>query len=463
MRLGAGHDTGIRKTDLATMLDSPAAITAFWQRVKTIARASKAVSAMGEDVQRFALYDRLIEQGVPKDAAAYAARDLEDFTLHGAGTVVRFVTQTVPFMNAWLQGLYKVGRSASNADVKLGAAVGMPVGTRGRVALVLGAQAMATLALDALYQDDEDYKKRPEYDRNSNYWFKFGGVEFRIPMGFEIAAMSRIAANGVEAFFGTNEMTTRRFLNNVGSIALTNMAMNPTPQIVKPLLDVAMNQTGTGQPIVTQGMEKLRPEAQYNAGSTLLARGISSVGNTAARGVFGPQASFPAPVQLDYLTNAYFGWLGTMAFATADRVARGVDQAQAAVRGVPPMEPVRPAMDMWNFATAGMVSTQTTPQSRYVDMLYQQADGINRAFATYHDMIERGRVDDARDFYSANKEQINKHELVGKVTQVETTANRQIKRIGESPNLSAEQKRVEIMKYNAMRNRGAENVFGARP
>jgi hypothetical protein len=467
MRLGSGHDTGGRTTDLDTMLDNPKSIAGFWHYVSTIARAYKEVSAQGEDSQRFALYHKLLAEGVPHDQAAFAARDLEDFTLKGAAPIVRFLTQTVPFMNAWAQGLYKVGRAATDQDRNLAVAVGQRVAasmTR-RVATVLGTTALLTLALDAIYADDEDYKKRPDYDRDANFWFKFGGVQFRIPMGFEIAAMARIAANGVEAFFGQNEMTGRRFANTFGQIVLTNMSMLPVPQIARPLYDLATNQSGTGAPIVTQGMERLRPEEQYTPASTLLARATSSALNAGARFVAGPQANFPggAPVQLDYLVNGYFGWLGSHVVNLADAMVRGADQAQATLRGEKPTWPVRPNVDLWNFATDGMISTATTPQSRYVDMLYQQADGVNRAYATYHDLIARGRMDDARAFYAANKDLISKNELVDKVKQVEQTATRQIKRIGESPTLSAEQKRLDIMRYNAMRNRAAENVFGARP
>ena len=144
-------------------------------------------------------------------------------------------------------------------------AVGMRVAASAtrRVITVLGATTLLTLALDAIYKDDEDYKKRTENDRNSNFWFKFGGVQFRIPMGFEVAALSRIAANGVEAFFD-KEMTARRFTNNVGSIFVSNLSMNPTPQIVRPILDLAMNQSSTGSPIVPEGLKNLRSEQQVH-------------------------------------------------------------------------------------------------------------------------------------------------------------------------------------------------------
>jgi hypothetical protein len=466
MRLGSGHDTGGRTTDLSTMLDKPGSINAFWHRVSQIARAYKEVTAQGEDTQRFALYHKLIADGVPHDQAAFAARDLEDFTLKGAGGIARFLTQTVPFWNAWMQGLYKVGRSVSNQDRNLAGAVAgqLAASTAKRVGIVLAATSMATLALDALYADDEDYKKRTDYDRDSNFWFKFGGVQFRIPMGFEVAAMSRIAANGAEALFGLNEMTGRRFVNTTLQIFGTNMSMSPIPQAVRPIWDVASNQSGTGSPIVSEGMNRLRPEEQYNPATTLPARWASSGLNAATRFVAGPQAQFPggSPVQLDYLINGYLGWLGSHVINMADIAIRGVDQAQAAVRDEKPFEPVRPSVDLWNSLSGGMVSTETTPQSRYVDMLYQQAEGVRKAYATWKDKLARGHPDDARDFYAANKEQIDLHSKIETLTAAETTFNQQIKRVGEDTRMSGEQKRLEIMRYNAMRNRVAEGVFGTR-
>jgi hypothetical protein len=96
-------------------------------------------------------------------------------------------------------------------------------------------------------------------------------------------------------------------------------------------------------------------------------------------------------------------------------------------------------------------------------MLYLQADGINRAFETYHDLIARGRLDDANAFFRANKDQIAQHALIAKVEEQETLLNRQIRRIGESPDLTAGQKQQQIIRYNAMRNKAAESVFGQRP
>ncbi len=461
MHLGAGHDTGARKINLDTMLDNPGAISRFWSRVSKVAASYKELTGQGEDVQRLAVYHQLRAQGVPHDEAAFAGRDIEDFTLRGAAPIVRAITQTVPFLNAMLQGLYKVGRSAADADRNVTVAVGKRIAASAtrRVATVLAATTVLTLALDAIYQDDEDYKKRTDADRNSNFWFKVGQTQFRIPMGFEIAALSRIAANGVEAIVGGSEMTGRRFINNVGSILSNNLYMSPVPQAVAPIVDVYANKGSGGAPIVPRGLDKLQSQEQYTPASTMLARGLSSAGSSAARAIAGPQAQFWAPVQIDYLANAYFGWLGTTVTNMADLAVRGADQAQAAVRGTKPMEPIRPDHDMWNFATGGVISSEPTPQSRYVDMLYQQADAASRAYSTYHDMIGRGQVDQARDFYAGNKDLIAANTRMQDVTRNETVLSHQIRRVEDSPTLTADQKHDQILKYNAMRNKAAEQIF----
>ena len=464
MHLGSGHDTGHRKVNVETMLDNAAATKGFLTRLGKIARATKEMSAQAEDVQRLAIYHKLIAEGVPHDQAAFAGRDMEDFTLRGGAAAVRGLTQLVPFLNAMMQGLYKVGRSAASADRNIGVAVGKRAAyaaTR-RLLTVLATTALLGLALDALYADDEDAKKRTDDDRNSNFWFKIGGTQFRIPKGFEIAAVGTIVANGVEAFFGTSEMTGRRFINNVGSILADNLYMNPTPQAVRPVLDVAMNRTSQGGAIVPERLSKLQSQEQYTPQSTLLARSISSMTSAAARAIAGPQAQSLAPVQIDYLVNAYFGWLGTMTMTVADNAVRAADQGQAMARGVKPNEPVRPDKDLWASISGGMISRETTPASRYMDMLYTQKAAIDNAFNTYQDFKTRQQPEAAREFFAANRDLIAKHDLVGSLGRTEADVAKNIRMVETSPTLTAAEKRDRLMKYEAIRNKAAEAIFGQR-
>ena len=127
-----------------------------------------------ENVNRTALYDRLIEKGHTHAEASFMARDLMDFSMGGRWEAVRFLAQTVPFLNARLQGLYKLGRASAEDPRRFG--------------VMAGAVSLASLALLGAYSDDEDWKKREDFDRDNFWWFKVGDMAFRIPKPFEVGA-----------------------------------------------------------------------------------------------------------------------------------------------------------------------------------------------------------------------------------------------------------------------------------
>lgn len=51
-----------------------------------------------------------------------------------------------------------------------------------------GAVSMASLGLLAAYADDDDWKKREDFDRDNFWRFKIGDKAFRIPKPFEVGA-----------------------------------------------------------------------------------------------------------------------------------------------------------------------------------------------------------------------------------------------------------------------------------
>ena len=64
----------------------------WWQEVGNTA----------ENVNRSALYQQLKDKGVGHFEASYQARDLLNFSRHGANPAIRFLTQSIPFLNAIL-------------------------------------------------------------------------------------------------------------------------------------------------------------------------------------------------------------------------------------------------------------------------------------------------------------------------------------------------------------------------
>ena len=391
----------------STILDSDNKVQAMWNKLKQGVEAYNELGNRGEEINRAALFKQLTDQGMAYDEAALMARDLMDFSMQGSWTSVRFLTQVVPFMNARLQGLYKLGRAAKEDPQRFG--------------VVLGSVALASIALMLAYEDDDDWKKREDWDRNNFWWFKVNGVAFRIPKPFEIGAMATLAERGLE-YFNNPEMTGQRLAKNVSDLVLDQLSMNPIPQVAKPLLDVYSNKDSfTGRPIETLSMERLQAEQRYTQGTSMVARGISSALSPAIRAVTGNQAGGVSPVQVEQLLRGYFSWLGSFAIGGADMILRPLT-GQAS----------RPTADYWKLATGGIAAEVESGQSRYVSQMYDQAKTLEQAMGTYRMLMKTGQREEARAFFQENKSDIVQYGAVEKVKAAESRYNEMIRMIERS-------------------------------
>lgn len=405
----------------ATILDNEDKLQRLYDRyIEPAIVAYNELGNRGEEINRMALFKQLRSQGVDQGTAALMARDLLDFSMQGTFTSVRFLTQIVPFMNARMQGLYKLGRGARDNPQ--------------RFAAVLGATALTSLALLAMFHDDDEWKKREEWDRDNFWWFKFAGVAFRIPKPFEIGAMATLAERGAELFFD-KEMTGGRFSKVVLGLVANNLSMNPIPQAVKPILDVYANKDSfTGRPIETMGMERLQADYRFTQGTSMLARGLSTGVNEALRGIGLDKAgvSFLSPLQIDHMVRGYFAWLGTFIVSGVDTMVRPMTDA-----------PSRAAPDYWKMASFGFAQEVPASHSRYVSQMYDQANVVSEAYATYRNLLNTGRKEEAAQFRAENKEEIDAYKRINKAQQAMSKMSQQI-RIIENSNLSPSEKRRRI-------------------
>jgi hypothetical protein len=411
--------------DRASILDEEHKIRAFYDKYLAPAvDAYQELGDRGEEVNRAALYQQLTARGIDHATASFMARDLMDFSMQGSWSSIRFLTQVVPFMNARIQGLYKLGKGAKEDPRKFG--------------YVLGAVALASIGLMLAYKDDDDWKKREDWDRDSYWWFKVGGEAFRIPKPFEIGAIGSLAERGVE-YFATDEMTGERFMIRFTSLLADNLSMNPIPQLVKPLLDVYANKDSfSGRPIETMGMERLQSDQRFTQSTSMAARAASTAGN-AITGVIGKE--FLSPVQIDQMIRGYFGWLGTFVVGTADQLARPLAD-----------QPARPAMDYWKTATGGIVSSLDGASSRYVTNMYDQAKVLEEAYGTWRQMLKDGRLEDAEEFAKDNTEKLGRYKQVERVKNAASKLNKQIREI-ERGDLDPAEKRDRINEVRSMRDR----------
>ena len=130
-----------------TILNSPKKLWELWMKI----------GAATEQASRIGIFDAAKKEGVSDAEAAYRALDLLDFKRMGSNEAMRWLIQTVPFMNARIQGLDKVYRGAKDNPKRF---------------LLRGSMVMAaSMALLAQNWGDEDYEALEEWDKDTYYHF----------------------------------------------------------------------------------------------------------------------------------------------------------------------------------------------------------------------------------------------------------------------------------------------------
>lgn len=391
--------------DAGTVLDTQEKVKAFFQKAWD---TYQEFGDRSENINRAALYKHLIAQGHDHLEASYLARDMLDFSMSGQWAVIRFLTMSVPFLNARLQGIYKLGRAAKEDTARVG--------------YVTGAIAMASLALLMAYEDDDDWKKREDWDRDNFWWFRFGGVAFRIPKPFELGAIGTIAERTYELAFN-KEMTLKRFGGRMADIVSQQFSMSPVPQLAKPLIDLYANQDSfTGRPIESMGMERLQKKDRYTNRTTYAARLVGSLGLPDPLQLAQGRYEAISPVQADALLRGYFGWLGTTIAVAADYGIRPLVGA-----------PTKPAMQLRDVFLAGQfMEGMPSTQSRYVTEFYNQAKEIELAYGSYRQALKQGDTEKAKDILESEGDKIRKYRRVTQAKRRESELNARVRQVEQS-------------------------------
>lgn len=410
----------------------------LWSQVKALYAVYNEFGDRTENINRAALYDRLIAKGHNHAEASFMARDLMDFSMGGSAPVVRFLTQSVPFLNARLQGLYKLGRSAKE-DPRRFATVAMAV-------------SMASLGLLAAYADDEDWKRREDWDRDSYWWFKIGETAYRIPKPFEVGAIGTLAERTAEAMF-SEEMDSKRFMERISHMVSQTFAFDPVPQAFKPLLDIYANKDSfTGRAIESLADQRLRPEDRYNERTSEVARFLGQVGlPDPARLMKGEYAGL-SPKQIDHLLRGYFSWMATASTVASDMLLRNT----VVDRGESPAMRLKDVFLVGNFAEG-----LPTGSSRYVTAMYEQSKTVEQAYAAYRDALASGDHAKASEIMDSSGALIRSRGAVNTATKLLAQLNSQAKRVQADPNMSSDEKRERLTRIEQRRHEIAKRVMGS--
>ena len=407
-----------------------------------------------ENANRLALYKKLIDSGKTHLEASYAARDLMDFSMQGQFRAVKIIGSVVPFFNARLQGLYKLGRDGVSPTYRViaNATTGKPleIGDKQkamRFMTISSAVMLASLSLYEMYKDDEDFKRREDWDRDNFWWFKIGDTAFRIPKPFEIGALGTIAERTLEQISDEN-VEGKVFAERLNHILMDTFSLNPTPQMVKPLIDLYANKDSfTGAPIESGGMQNLSKQERVNSKTSGLAIALGGVTEGAAKILtFNPDAQGVSPVQVDYAIKAYFGWLGATAASTADLAVEPFQE------GTKVHKPVIDTLAM------GFIKTEPETQSKYMTQFYQNNANLQSALADMRHYAELGDSEKVQKIYEERGQDIALAKVYDKTSKAFSELRKQSRLIENMPNIPAEEKRAEMNRIKILMSDMAEQM-----
>jgi len=261
---------------------------------------------------RKAIYDQTLKEGGDTLLAQTRAREFINFRRRGASDFVGAMVTTIPFFNAYVQGMDVLYRAASGADSS--SSVGRAEARKlfwNRAAVVTALSAMYALGKD---EEDEEYAEADLRTRDSN-WF-VGGQKISVPG--ELGAIFKVIPERVveyykrqgtpeeqEAFEAMRTGMTYIFEQYVGRVT-------PVPQAVKPLLEAFTNHSFlTGRELEGTYQKQMLASQRRSAGTSELAIQLSEF----AKNTVGAEVS---PIMLDNALRGYFGSTAALVTATTD-------------------------------------------------------------------------------------------------------------------------------------------------
>ncbi len=404
--------------------------------IKQAWRAYQDWGNKSESANRMALYKQLKEQGYSHLEASFYARDMLDFSMQGAWPAFRLVTQVVPFLNARVQGLYKLGRDGivPTGRVIYNTATGKPIEATDaqkaqQFSVVMGAVTLASLMLYMAFKDDEEFKKREQWDRDNFWWFKLPGMEsaIRVPKPFEIGAIGTMAERVAEQIFDKGA-EGKVFEQSMKRMLTDTFAINPIPQMIKPLVDLYANKDSfTGAPIETAGMERLSKDQRIAEKTSPLAIVLSKVSN-----VFLPESMEVSPVQTDYTIKAYLGWLGgTISWSSHYAVQ-------------PFSKSAYPDNNWTETLSMGFIKSLPATQSKYVTAFYENNKEISQAYADMRHFAQLGEADKVQEILKEKGDKIAMAKFYDNASKDMAKVRQAIQAIRNDENMSGAQKKEEI-------------------
>lgn len=393
-------------------------IQKFLDKLERIASAS-------DMAQRRALFKQTMEETGNEALALDRALNIINFQKHGKNAKVRALTQVIPFMNAYIQGM----------DVMLSAMSGRGISNKQKqIAKMMFLQTgMKLAAISALYSmlvaGDDDYEKLD--DREKVRSLIIPGTGFSIPVasdiGMLVKAVPELTYNYIVREGTDNPMDSTKLFKGIGqSFADGLLGPNITPQAFRAGIEVALNKNFlTGNPIVGRGLENLETSQQFTENTSRLARLIGETG-------------ILSPMKADHLMKGYGGTAASLALFVMDGMINQVADVKT------PSTPLNKIPGIGAFVYSDQGKDQLND---YYD-LKERSDEVT---ATLNNIRKYGSPEEAREYAKENIEMLQVRNQVNAINnRIKAMRDTRKKIIGS--NMSADEKaqRIEEIDKNIL-------------
>ncbi|MFM4852539.1 LPD38 domain-containing protein [Aeromonas caviae] len=383
-----------------------------------VADAWEKYSRVGEAVEngnREAVYDAAIKAGKSHAQAAFESKDLMDFSMLGASRTMQVMTQLLPFFNARVQGLGKLTRELRDNPREIAKRAGMITA--------------ASLALLAHNWDDERYEAVKDWDKDANWHFWLGEHHWRIPKPFEIGVLFGTIPERMVRALGDKD-TGAQFGKAVARAIGDTFALNPIPQIAKPMVEATVNYDFfQGGPIDGPQDLAVMAEARYNEQTSLLMREL------------GELTGF-SPKQLEHLVIGYTGTMGSYVMAAADGL----------IRAARPGESASWRADEIPLVKAVYSGTGPAKSTQHMEEFYRMLNEVNQLKRTVDQYRSEGLTDKARELLEEQGGILKSRRSLSRTQQQVRVVRNKIELIQRDRTLTAEEKRRRIDEMLARRN-----------
>jgi len=327
---------------------------------------------------RTLIYDNAIKNGLSEAEADHSVRESMNFSKRGLSPTVQYASRMIPFFNAQIQGLSVLVKAATG---------NMPAEDVLKIKRKFANNAMMLTGFGLAYamamDDDEYYKNAKPRDRYTKFFIPLPGVDepLKLPIPYEFGFFFSAGVAMADAIKG--EVDTPQQLRAIKDMfvgAIPGASSNFVPQLVKPLAEVYANKSFfSGTPLESARLEKLKPEARYNAHTTEVAKWMA----TMVPGL--------SPIQIEHIVSGYLGQIPLMVLASTNEMFREDKE-----------EPTRKLSEMPLIGS----SFQRKYGGEDADVVYKLANDAMEAKRTFDDYRKKGKLEDAKEFLADNRAEI---------------------------------------------------------